>query len=199
MSNTIDTLKQRRTIYDLGDKLTKSEDELVSLIESAVKESPTAFNGQTVRAVILFGEASDKVWDIVEKRLKSEVPDNEAYKKTQKKIASFRAGAGTVLFYTETETVRYQEKNFTLYADNFQDWSEQAIGGAQQSVWVALAEEGLGASLQHYNPLIDDQVAKAFDIPDSWHLRAEMPFGSINTPAGGKDYLADEDRFKVIK
>lgn len=199
MSETLNTLKQRRSIYALGTNVKQNEDEIAGLIKEAIKESPSAFNGQTVRALILFGDASNSVWDIVEKRLKSEVPTDEAYKKTQDKIATFRAGFGTVLFFTETDTVHFQEENFALYADNFQDWFEQAIGGAQQAVWVALAEADLGASLQHYNPLIDDQIAEKFDIPASWHLRGEMPFGSIEAPAGPKEYLDDADRFQIIK
>ena len=72
-----------------------------------------------------------------------------------------------------------------------------AIGGAQQAVWVALANEGVGASLQHYNPLIDEMIAKEFNIPANWKLRAQMPFGSIEAPAGEKEFMADEDRFRV--
>ena len=37
------------------------------------------------------------------------------------------------------------------------------------------------------------------DLPETWKLRAEMPFGSIETPAGEKDYLDDEAVFKLIK
>mgnify|MGYP001852288703 CR=1 FL=1 len=54
-------------------------------------------------------------------------------------------------------------------------------------------------SLQHYNPLIDEAIHQAFDLPETWKLRAEMPFGSIETPAGEKDYLDDEAVFKLIK
>ena len=87
----------------------------------------------------------------------------------------------------------------TLYADNFADWAEQGIGGAQQAVWTALAEQQIGASLQHYNPLIDDAIHQAFNLPDSWQLRAEMPFGSIEAPAGNKDFRDDSEKFKLIK
>lgn len=48
----------------------------------------------------------------------------------------------------------------------------------QFNIWTALEEAGLGASLQHYNPLIDEPVAKAFNIKSSWLLRAQMPFGA---------------------
>ncbi len=86
-----------------------------------------------------------------------------------------------------------------LYADNFYDWSEQGQGIADFAVWTALAENNLGANLQHYNPIIDDQISTAFDVPSNWRLRAQMPFGSIEAPAGAKEFMADEDRFKIAK
>lgn len=200
MNSTFNKLTaQRRSIYALGDQLTNSPEEIYDLIITAIKNSPTAFNSQTVRAVVLFGKSSDKVWDIVEVALKEVVKDPQAFAKTQQKIASFRAGFGTVLFLTETDTVHELEKQFPAYADNFADWAEQGIGGAQQAVWAALAEQQIGASLQHYNPLIDDAIHQAFNLPDSWQLRAEMPFGSIEAPAGNKDFRDDSEKFKLIK
>lgn len=200
MNSTFNKLTaQRRSIYALGDQLTNSPEEIYDLIITAIKNSPTAFNSQTVRAVVLFGKSSDKVWDIVEVALKEVVKDPQAFAKTQQKIASFRAGFGTVLFLTETDTVHELEKQFPAYADNFADWAEQGIGGAQLAVWTALAEQQIGASLQHYNPLIDDAIHQAFNLPDSWQLRAEMPFGSIEAPAGNKDFRDDSEKFKLIK
>lgn len=200
MNSTFNKLTaQRRSIYALGDQLTNSPEEIYDLIITAIKNSPTAFNSQTVRAVVLFGKSSDKVWDIVEVALKEVVKDPQAFAKTQQKIASFRAGFGTVLFLTETDTVHELEKQFPAYADNFADWAEQGIGGAQQAVWTALTEQQIGASLQHYNPLIDDAIHQAFNLPDSWQLRAEMPFGSIEAPAGNKDFRDDSEKFKLIK
>ena len=200
MNSTFNKLTaQRRSIYALGDQLTNSPEEIYDLIITAIKNSPTAFNSQTVRAVVLFGKSSDKVWDIVEVALKEVVKDPQAFAKTQQKIASFRAGFGTVLFLTETDTVHELEKQFPAQADNFADWAEQGIGGAQQAVWTALAEQQIGASLQHYNPLIDDAIHQAFNLPDSWQLRAEMPFGSIEAPAGNKDFRDDSEKFKLIK
>ena len=38
-------------------------------------------------------------------------------------------------------------------------------------------EVGFGASLQHYNPIIDNEVCKAWDLPEDWTLVAQMPFG----------------------
>lgn len=190
---------KRRSIYALGDNITTSPKEIFNLVKETVRNSPSAFNSQTVRAVVLFGKSSDKVWDIVEETLQKIVKDLTAFAKTKAKIATFRAGFGTILYLTDTDIVHNLEEQFPSYAANFADWSEQAIGGAQQAVWTALAENNLGASLQHYNPLIDDAIHEAFDLPESWKLRAEMPFGSIEAPAGDKDYLPEDQVFKLIK
>ncbi|PTM22329.1 nitroreductase [Lactobacillus sp. PFC-70] len=195
----IDLMKQRRSIYALGRNVTATQAELIDLIEDAIKQAPTPFNNQTTRAVILFGDSHEKLWDIVINRLKQEVPDEAAFAKTTAKINAFKSAFGTVLFFTESKTVKEFEDNFPLYADNFQDWSEQAQGNAQFAVWTALAENEIGANLQHYNPLIDGQVREAFNLPASWKLRAEMDFGSIESPAGDKDFMADDDRFLVFK
>lgn len=198
-TNFIDLAKKRRSIYALGRNVKLSTDDLTDLIKTNMKQAPTPFNNQTTRAVILFGDSHEKLWDIVINRLKQEVPDEAAFARTAAKINNFKAAFGTILFYTETKTVKEFEDDFPLYADNFQDWSEQAQGNAQYSVWTSLAENGLGANIQHYNPLIDDEVRAAFNIPASWRLRAEMDFGSIEAPAGDKEYMADDDCFLVFK
>jgi len=38
-------------------------------------------------------------------------------------------------------------------------------------------------------------VAKTWDIPASWTLRAQMPFGSNEAGFGEKTFMADEQRF----
>lgn len=194
----IDLMKKRRSIRKIGDQLTFGTHEIADLIEKAIKESPTAFNNQSTRAMILFGQSSDKVWEITADRLKSEVPNADAYAATKAKLNAFKAGFGTILFFTDRPTIAQNEKQFALYADNFADWAEQGLGGAQLSVWTALALNQIGASNQHYNPLIDDQVKQAFDVPNGWVLRSEMPFGSIEETAAAKDYIDDDSRFKII-
>ena len=199
MKNELLTLmKQRRSIYALGKKVDQDNAAIADLIKQTIKEAPTAFNSQSTRAVIAFGDAHDKVWEIVRASLRKVVKDDDAFAKTSAKIDSFKAAYGTVLFFTDMNVVHGLEEQFPAYADNFYDWSEQAMGNANFAVWTALAENGLGANMQHYNPLIDADIAKEFDLPENWKLRAEMDFGSIEQPAGDKEYMADEDRFKVV-
>ena len=110
MNNAIEFLKKRRSIYALGKNIELNNEEITELIEGAVKNSPTAFNSQTVRAVITFGESSDRVWDIVLDELRKVVKDDDAFLKTKEKIATFKAGFGTVLYFTETATVKKLER-----------------------------------------------------------------------------------------
>ena len=189
----------RRSIYALGNNLSQTPKEIFDLVKQTVKNSPTAFNSQTVRAVVLFGKSSDKVWEIVEDALRKIAKSPDAFEQTKAKIDRFKAGYGTILYFTDTTIVHQLENDYPSYAANFANWAEQGLGGAQQAVWTALAEQGIGASLQHYNPLIDDAIHQAFNLPADWQLRAEMPFGSIEALAGEKTHLDDEEMFKLIK
>lgn len=110
----------------------------------------------------------------------------EAFPNTQAKLQGFAAGAGTILFFEDTDIVKNLQDSFPLYADNFPVWSEQATGLTQANVWTALAQENIGANLQHYNPVIDEAVAAEWSIPANWNLRAQMVIGSIEAPAGEK-------------
>lgn len=197
MNNSfINTLKKRRTQYALGKSLPLTEEKVETLIREAVKHSPTSFNSQSSRVLILFGEQSEKLWNITKEELRKIVP-TESFAQTEAKIDSFAAGAGTVLFFEDQNVVKGLQENFALYADNFPIWSEQSGGMAQLAVWGAFAEADIGASLQHYNPLIDAEVSKNWNIPASWKLRAQMPFGSHEQPIADKPFMDDSERFKI--
>ncbi|HAC69141.1 MAG TPA: nitroreductase family protein [Pseudomonas sp.] len=198
MSNAfIDTIKRRRSQYALGKNLPLAQDQVTALIQDAVKLSPSAFNSQSSRAVILFGAESDKFWGFVMQALRQIVPA-DAFAATEGKINSFAAGAGTVLFYEDRHVVAGLQDKYPAYADNFPIWSEQASGIAQFSVWTALANAGIGASLQHYNPLPDALAAAEWQLPDTWHLRAQMPFGSNEGDFPEKGFMDDAERFRVF-
>ena len=193
----LDIARKRRTQYALGNDIPIGQEEVTGLIQEAMRQAPSSFNSQSSRALILHGVQSVKFWEIVKDELRKIVPA-DAFPTTEKKIDSFAAGAGTVLFYEDQEPVKALQEQFPLYADNFPIWSEHATGIAQYAVWMALAEAGIGASLQHYNPLPDAAVAAEWNIPDSWVLRAQMPFGSHAGEIGDKTFIEDSERFRVF-
>jgi len=192
----LDKLKRRRTQYALGKTLPISEGQVDALIREAIRLSPSSFNSQSSRAVILFGKESDRFWGIAREALRAVVPAAD-FDATDKRISGFAGGAGTVLFFEDQEPVKALQEKFPLYAHNFPIWSEHSTGMAQLAVWTALADAGIGASLQHYHPLVDAEVAKTWAIPASWKLTAQMPFGSNEAPFGEKSFIDDEVRFRT--
>lgn len=193
----LDHIKQRRTIYAVGKNVALTPEQIESVIKEAVNHSPSAFNSQTSRIVTLFGESHLQFWNIVRETLRKIVPE-AAFEGTNAKINSFAAGYGTVLFYEDQDVVKSLQEQFALYADNFPVWSEHSSAIAQFAVWTVLSEQNIGASLQHYNPIVDAEIAEIFDIPANWKLRAQLVFGSIEAPAGEKTFMAEADRFKTF-
>lgn len=193
----LDHIKQRRTIYAVGKNVALTPEQIESVIKEAVNHSPSAFNSQTSRIVTLFGESHLQFWNIVRETLRKIVPE-AAFEGTNTKINSFAAGYGTVLFYEDQDVVKALQEQFALYADNFPVWSEHSSAIAQFAVWTALSEQNIGASLQHYNPIVDAEITEIFDIPANWKLRAQLVFGSIEAPAGEKTFMAEVDRFKTF-
>ncbi|WP_338472302.1 nitroreductase family protein [Niallia sp. XMNu-256] len=191
-------LQDRRSIYGINKEVKVSDERIKEIVEFAVKYTPSAFNSQTARLVVLTGEAHDKLWDITTETLRKVVGEGD-FSGTQQKMESFKAGYGTILFFEDEAIVKSLQEQFALYAENFPIWSQQASGMHQLVVWTALEAEGLGASLQHYNPLIDDEVKNEWDIPGSWKLIAQMPFGNPTAPAGDKEFKPLEDRVKFYK
>ncbi|MDR1727152.1 MAG: nitroreductase family protein [Acidobacteriota bacterium] len=179
-------VRDRRSFYAIGKTSPVPDARIREVVEHALTHAPAAFGAQSARAILLFGENHDRLWRIVMEALRKAVPADK-FAPTEAKVNSFAAGHGSVLYFEDQAEVEALQGKFPLYADNFVKWSQQAGGIAQYIVWTSLECEGLGASLQHYNPLIDDEVKKAWDVPDSWRLVAQMPFGAPAAQPGAKE------------
>lgn len=195
---TLQTIAEtRRSIYMLNDQLPVSKDEVVKLVEHAVLHTPSAFNSQSSRLVVLFGEDHQKLWQITEDLLRAMVNDDEKFKSTADKMAMFKAGAGTILYFEDQSVVKGLQEQFPLYAHNFPVWAEHTSAMHQYAIWNALAALNIGANLQHYNGVIDEKVAETWNIDSNWKLIAQMVFGGIAAPAGEKTFEPIEKRLKV--
>lgn len=191
------SVAKRRSYYNIKDESPISDERLKSLIEEAVKHTPSAMNSQSTRVVVLTKKQHDKLWDLTKEALRKVVPA-EQFQATSDKIDSFKSGYGTVLFYEDMDVITSLQKQFELYKDNFPVWSHQASGISQFIIWSTLETEGFGASLQHYTELIEEDVKKEWQIPSSWKLIAQMPFGTPASEPFTKAYLPLEDRVKFF-
>lgn len=193
-----DALKNRRSIYAIDDTKVVPEERIIEIVEYALLHTPSAYNSQSGRAVVLFGENNNRLWQIVAEVLKDIVPAKN-FPSTQQKLDGFAAGYGTILFFEDNAVVQDLVEKFPLYKDAFPAYSLQSSGMLQFVIWTAIEAEGLGASLQHYNPLIDEKVKKEWNIPDSWSLISQMPLGNPTAPAGEKEFLPINERLKIFK
>ncbi len=191
-------LKERRTYYAISKKSNLPDEEIQKILEEAVQYTPSAYNSQSARTVLLLGGHHDKLWSIVKEALRSIVPAGR-FASTEAKIDAFAAGYGTVLFLDDAGIVKDLQGQFPTYKDNFPVWAQQANGMLQLVVWTALEAEGFGASLQHYNPLIDEEVKRQWGLPEGWQLIAQMPFGLPAEGPGEKDFVPVSERTRVFR
>ena len=188
----------RRTFYNISKETVVSDDKIKEIIQKAVKHTPSAFNSQSARVVLLLEKQHDKLWDITKEALRKIVP-SEHFSSTEEKINSFKNGYGTILFFEDVSVIESLQSQFPLYKDNFPIWSQQASGMNQFVIWTGLEIEGFGVSLQHYNEVIEADVKEEWNIPSNWKMIAQMPFGKPTKEPDEKQFNPLEDRIKVFK
>lgn len=193
----MEALKARRSVYGIDKNIGVSEYAIQILLEQAVLHTPSGYNAQGGRVVLLLNKNHDTFWSLTKEALRKVVPADK-FKATDDKIHALSAGYGTILYFEDQAVVKGLMDANPLYAANFPVWSLESAGMLQFVVWTGLAQLGIGASLQHYNELIEGEVKKTFDIPESWKLVAQMPFGHQIAPLNEKTFLPLEGRF-IIK
>ena len=73
------------------------------------------------------------------------------------------------------------------------------MGILQGNVWNYLASVNIGANLQHYNPLIDDEVKNEWDIPKNYQLTGQLVFGGIEEIPEPKEKIPGSLRMNIYK
>ena len=189
---------ERRSFYGIAKESPISDDRIKEIIEIAVKYAPSALNSQSTRVVLLLDIHHDRLWEITKEALRKIVPAQQ-FVGTEQKINSFANGYGTVLFFEEQQVIESLQQQYAIYKDNFPGWSLQANGMNQFIVWTALENEGFGASLQHYNELIEQQIKEEWSIAPTWKLISQMPFGKPIFSPSKKTFEPLETRVKVFK
>ena len=198
--NLRDAIKDRRTYYQLQNTSPVSDEEIQSIIEHVLLYAPSAFNSQSARMVLLLGDNHKKMWEIAKDELKKVSKSEEAFKATEDKVnASFASGYGTILFFEDKTVIKGLQSSLPTMSEKFSQWSEHSSAITQILTWIALESVGFGASLQHYNPLIDESIKKEWSINEDWELIAQMPFGMPAGEPGEKTHVALEDRLVVVK
>ncbi|KAI9754859.1 MAG: hypothetical protein M4579_004516 [Chaenotheca gracillima] len=188
-----DVVKARRTIYALDNSSTIPDSRIKEIIETVVLHAPSTFNSQTSRLVVLLKSEHEKLWDLIWDIMRATIPADHL-KGTEDKLKGFRGAYGTVLFFEDPQPTKELQTKLPRYADKFPVWAQHTSAIHQYIIWAAFAAEGLGANLQHYNPLIDQKVKETWNIPLEYSLVAQMPFGKPLGPPIEKTFRPLEER-----
>lgn len=194
----IKILESRHSEYDLSKDVKINNAALQASIENVLKYTPSAFNSQSQRILMLLGDQHDALWSYLIGKMRV-ILDKDQFVKTEEKLSGFKNAYGTIVFFEDMEVIENLQSRFPLYKDNFSRWSIEQNGMLQSNVWLELSELGLGASLQHYNELIDGYLKDTFDLSLKWLLAAQMPFGEIMNKAVEKPHEDICKRFILKK
>jgi len=198
MKNFYSAMETRRSIRVLGKEEVVSAERVEEVIGHAVLFSPTAFNAQEQRVVLLLGERHSWFWNLLKEKLKVLVPA-EKFSATERKLEGFAGGVGTILLYQDTDIIKSLQEKFPTYRDNFPSWAHQANGILTYTLWTSLVVEGYGVSLQHYTELIEQDVAQELSILPAWKLIGQMPFGKPEESPEDKTFEPLEKRMLVFR
>jgi len=198
MKSFQEAVKARRSIYKLGRNIPCLQSEIIAAVERMTKDVPSAFHMQSARVVITMLDHHENVWDITRGELKKVVPDDQ-FAAVEEKMDALTAAYGTILFFESSNMIKAMQDNYSEYKHNFPGWAMQANGMLQFAVWTALEDLGLGANLQHYNPIIDEPIKQIFDLPDSWDLTAQLVFGEKLEDPAPLDKVPTGTRVKIFR
>ena len=90
-----EAVKDRRTYYALINESTIPDSRIQEIVKDAILHTPSAFNSQTSRAVVLLGEEHVKTWDLIAEVYKQQLPE-EKFNRANERFKGFRAAYGTV-------------------------------------------------------------------------------------------------------
>ncbi len=195
-----DAIAARHSAYMLDDRIEDagvSADDVLAMLRSIAPKVPSSYNSQSARLILLTGEDHRRFWGIVEEVLRAKVNDDKRFARTEVKLRSFAAAAGTVLFYEIDSVTDGLKEAYPSYADVFPTWAEHGNAMIQFAVWTGFFDMGLAANIQHYNPIIDARVAEEFSVPEGYRLVAQMVFGRETQVPAGKPKLSGEDMVSV--
>ena len=95
-STICEGFRGRRSIHTLTNETTIPDDRIEVLISEVALHTPSPFNVQSCRMVVLLKQQHAILWDIAYESASASVPQELFEKLYKPRIAAFKAGYGTV-------------------------------------------------------------------------------------------------------
>ena len=145
-------------------------------IATAAHLCPSAYNRPPWHVVVV-RERAGEFWETVESGFRARL-EGDRLERYLTRLAGFRNGVAIVLVYEDRTVLTDLEEAWGIGPDQARAFSEQALGMVQLSLWLAVVAEGLATSLQHWEALIEEDLAAFLELPSGrYRLAAAMPIG----------------------
>ncbi|KIM95445.1 hypothetical protein OIDMADRAFT_45281 [Oidiodendron maius Zn] len=183
----LSAIEDRRSLYQLANKSPISDERIHEIVAFAIRHTPSPFNVQSARVVILLRTQHEKLWDFALKVVKDEMPPT-VHPVLESKVSALRVGYGTALWFEDETSLEILKQKNPAIQHVISEWSDHSSGMHQFVVWTALEQEGLGCNLQHYNfsTTFNQDIQEAWGISKTWKLKSQLVFGE---PVGGPDKI----------
>lgn len=122
--------KTRRTYYGLKPESPIPDDKIHEIVQQAVLHTPSSFNSQSTRVLVLLGDEHKKLWENIVKPAVKAVAPPEAWEGSEQKLSGFAQGYGTIL--VSSQILR------GLAMDQMQHASDVPRSCAATNQWPAL-------------------------------------------------------------
>jgi uncharacterized protein len=94
----VEAIEKRSSLHNLSEDIKISDSRVQEILRHAVLHSPSPFNSQSARVVLLVKDEHKKFWDMAHEVAKATVAPPVFEKAYEPRIKLFRAAYGTVSF-----------------------------------------------------------------------------------------------------
>ena len=191
----MDVIEKRRSNYDLATNIELTKKDLINLLRKIIYYSPSPFNVQSSKIVLLNKKSHHLLWTTVVEEYLKKNNNGELLDSDKARIKREDKAYGTILFYKDEQVIEENKKKLDAYEQKeLNNWCLEESAMLQMNVWNELRLKNIGAHLVHFDN-IDEEISVTFDIDKKYKLVAMMVFGSIVQEAAVKPKKDIDKRF----
>jgi predicted oxidoreductase (fatty acid repression mutant protein) len=175
----VSLLERRRSIRRLqsGPFTPEIRDRLLN----AIRLTPAAFNLPPWR-VVLIHEERDAFWTVIEEGFRAAL-EGDRLQRYLERLEGFRPGVAIALIYEDLAVQSHLRDAWQISDAQASSFVQQSLGMLQLSIWLSLTADGLVTSLQHWDWLLERQIAEFVGLPrERFRLSAALPIGYPDEP-----------------
>jgi predicted oxidoreductase (fatty acid repression mutant protein) len=148
---------------------------------NAIRLTPAAFNLPPWR-VVLIHEEREAFWEVIEGGFRAAL-EGDRLQRYLDRLDGFRPGVAVALIYEDLAVQSQLRDAWQISDAQASSFVQQSLGMLQLSIWLSLTADGLVTSLQHWDWLLERQIAEFVGLPrERFRLSAALPIGYPDEP-----------------